>query len=145
MLVPKIRLLSTQPSGQALLDLRQQEKSSCFPNQCQHLTTCHQPSTSEVWYSSTKTTSTHHVTRRKGPIRSMSETSRSIYLWVKFLFNNIAGTVLILTVQRIKSTLCKTVTSIWHLNIGRLSTPSDQRPAHLNVLMRDQKPYTLLR
>ena len=145
MLAFKIRLLSMQPSGQVPLDLRQQEKFSCFRDQCRRPATCHQPSASGVWYSSTRKTSTRSSTRHRGPIRSTSELSWSIYPRVKILLSRIAETVLTSTNRRMKSTLCRTVTSVQRLNIGRLSTPSDQRPAHLSVPMKDQKLCTSLR
>jgi hypothetical protein len=44
-----------------------------------------------------------------------------------------------------KSTLRKIITYVQHLSIGRLSTPSDHRPTHLNVPMKDWKPCTSLR
>jgi len=44
-----------------------------------------------------------------------------------------------------ESTLCKTIVSVRHLSIGRLSTPSDQRSAHPKVPMKNQKTCTSLR
>jgi len=144
-LVSKIRLLLTQPSGQALSDLRQQEKFFCFLGLCRRLAKWHQPSTLGVWYSSTRKMSTRSSTRHKGLIRSLSELSRSIYPRVKFLLNRIAGTNPISTNQRMRSTLCRIVTSLQHLSIGRLSTPSDQRFAHPKVPMKNRKTCTSLR
>ena len=145
MLAFKIRLLSMQPSGQVPLDLRQQEKFSCFRDQCRRPATCHQPSASGVWYSSTRKTSTNCSTRHKGPIRSTSELSRSIYPRVKFLLNRIAGTVPISTIQMMRSTLCRIVRSVWRLSIERLSTPSGQRSEHPNVPMKGRRLCTSLK
>ena len=84
-------------------------------------------------------------TRHKGLIRSLSGVYQSIYPRVRCLLNRIAGTILTSITQRMKSTLCKTVTSVRHLSIGRLSTPSDQRSTHPKVPMKNQKTCTSLR
>ena len=84
-------------------------------------------------------------TRHKGLIRSLSGVYQSIYPRVRCVLNRIAGTILTSTTQRMKSTLCKTVASVRHLSIGRLSTPSDQRFAHPKVPMKNRKTCTSLR
>ena len=84
-------------------------------------------------------------TRHKGLIRSLSGVYQSIYPRVRCVLNRIAGTILTSTTQRMKSTLCKTVASVRHLSIGRLSTPRDQRFAHPKVPMKNRKTCTSLR
>ena len=126
-------------------DPRQQEKFFYFLGLCRCLATCHQPSALGVWYSSTRKTSTRSSTRHKGLIRSLSGVYQSIYPRVRCVLNRIAGTILTSTTQRMKSTLCKTVASVRHLSIGRLSTPRDQRFAHPKVPMKNRKTCTSLR
>jgi hypothetical protein len=128
-LTSMIRLLSTQPSNRALLDLKSQEKFSCTHDPDQRPSMCHQPSALEVWYSSTRKTPIRHVLGWNCPI-SLRESTAFVCPRAKLLMDRTQSVHLISIAPRMRST-SRSITKLvlCPVAIG-LSHPNDRDMAH---------------